>query len=336
MKLNGLFRDGAVIAADEPLYVFGTGDGHVRVEFLGRAAEADSEDGEWIVTLPPTEPGGPFTMDVIFPDERVTVRDLYAGRVYLVAGQSNAEFRLSESNTPPDEYEDDPLLRNYFVDRPWGEGDPLSSENGWYRAKADEVGDWTAIGYLTGRRIRRAVGGAVGIVSCYQGASVIEAWLPEKDAKEFRLSDEDLYEDHTLDLFASFNQDGKIYREMLSGVSKFSFTGVVWYQGESDSTVPEANIYDRELARFIETVRRDGKNDRLPFAVVQIADADYRKTFDPDGWIGIQKAQERAARDVPRVSLVVSRDISETVNLHPVTKTLLCDRIAGALVAFEK
>ena len=332
MKLHTLFSDHIVFAENLPIRLFGTGDGCVKVSFLGETAAACSSQGSWEVELAAREAGGPYEIELDLNDEKKVLTDVYVGNVYLIAGQSNAEFPLSESNTSAEIYKNDPLFRNYFVSRPWIELEALSSKDGWQQAKKETVGAWSAIGYLARNSIRTATGKAIGLISCYQGASVIESWLPRDIADGIRLPDSESYIDHYYPDFAAWNSNGVIFETMLKTVMPFSVNGVVWYQGESDTTVQEAAIYDRSLELLFGCVRDMQRNPSLPFAVVQIADYDYRKEYDPDGWKGIQLAQERAAQKDGLVKLVKCADICESSMIHPVTKNALAERIAFALL----
>ena len=332
MKLAPVFSDHVVFAEGKPVRVFGEGSGTVSVSFLGMTVTAEPSRGKWCVELPAFPAGGPYTMEISEDGETVTLGDVYVGRVFYVMGQSNVEFRLSESNTPKEYYETDPLLRNFFVDRPWDKDDPFHSSDGWRTAKEEEAGNWSAIGYLTARIVRRELGCAVGIVCCYKGASVIESWLPKETAERYRLPDECLYEDHYLDIFKDFNGNGEIYGKMLTKVTPFAPSALIWYQGESDSTVEEAAVYGDGIRVFFDEFRRLVGDEKLPVAMVQIADCEYRKQVLPDGWIAIQNVQREVAEGDGRITLIVSRDVCESDNMHPATKTLLSERIAEALL----
>ncbi|MBQ3868824.1 MAG: hypothetical protein II789_09840 [Clostridia bacterium] len=361
MEICELFRDNMVLAAGLPVRVSGRGNGKVKIEFRGEKREWEvgyADDSDWIVEMPAGEAGGPYEMRITLEGGRsgegrlnegqlsegqlnegqlnegqtLVLRDVYVGSVYLLAGQSNAEFRLSESTTPANEYKDDPLLRNYFVDRPWIAEDVFAPGSGWMPARTHEIDRWSALAYLVGQGMRRRTNEPVGIISCFQGASVIEAWLPRADAERFRLPDPDVYIDHWYPDFAAWNGNATIYERMLTRVARFPVSGVIWYQGESDTSVAEASIYDAELACFAGEVRHLQQNPCLRFAVVQIADYDHRADNDPAGWKGIQDAQARAAEADNYSVLVPSRDVCESACIHPPTKSLLAERIVDALL----
>ncbi|MBO4868461.1 MAG: hypothetical protein J5585_01980 [Clostridia bacterium] len=332
MKLDPIFSDGVIFAENRPVRVFGEGDGPVTVRLCGAEKTVMPQDGRWLAELPAMSAGGPYTLTVCCGGERAVINDVYVGIVYLLAGQSNAEFTLGESSEPESNYECDPLLRNHFVKRPWLDPDVFGADDGWRAARADTVARWSAIAYLAGRETRRLTGKAVGVVSCYQGASVIESWLPKNVADGFRLADSELMIDHYYKDYSTWNGNGVIYEKMLSPLAPFSFCGVIWYQGESDTSVPEGRIYDAELCRFMRTVRSDFMDPGLRFAVIQIADYDQRREYDPEGWKIIQRAQALAVDADGLSSLVVSADVCESTCIHPTHKTELSVRAAKALL----
>ena len=141
--------------------MFGTGCGDITINLDGECVKAVCRGGKWIAELPAKKAGGPYELTVCADGEKTVVKNVYTGRVYLLAGQSNAEFQLCQSNTDPALYEDDGLLRNYHVVRPWCVPDVFPADAGWRAAEKDGVGSWSALGYLTGRKIRKTEGGRI-------------------------------------------------------------------------------------------------------------------------------------------------------------------------------
>ena len=331
MKLDSLFTDNIIFAENRQIRVFGESDGEITVRFRDSEVTVVPDNGKWIAKLPAAEAGGPYELEVCGDGERVILKNVYVGRVYLVAGQSNAEFQLCSSNEPESGYETDPLLRNYYIARPWYDPDPCKTGDGWLTAKKENVGAWSAIAYLAGRETRRITGKAVGVITCAQGASIIESWLPSDIADKYKLDESLLMIDHTYPDYAAFNKAGVIYEKMLSKILPFSYNGVIWYQGESDTTVAEGDIYDKELASLMRVIREAQDCPSLPFAIIQIADYDGRKEYDPEGWRAIQDAQERAADKDAHATLIISKDVCESECIHPIHKTELSVRAAKAL-----
>ena len=104
LKAGEPFRDGMVLAKDKPVNVFGEGRGRVVVKVAGKKATAKARDGKWEAVLPQMEAGGPYTMTIRSKGDKVVFEDVYVGRVIVLAGQSNIQFKLRESSTPESEW----------------------------------------------------------------------------------------------------------------------------------------------------------------------------------------------------------------------------------------
>ena len=327
MRLDALFSDHMVLQARKPIRVFGEGAGRASVCLDGDFADTESSGPFWCATLPARDEGGPYDLTVSLDGEETVLRDVYVGDVYLLAGQSNMQFKLRESSCPEDQWVEWPLLRGFSLARPEA-GEPYAPEDGWQVCSRDKAGDFSAIGYHLGEMTR--AGRAVGLIICYQGASVIESWLPEGAAASLGISVplEDRHVDHTWPEYTVWNQDGYLYRHMFRKLPPLSLSAVIWYQGESDTTEAEARVYDRELECLVRTWRGDLGDSSLPFVIVQIAD--YQPRSD-EGWRALQRAQQRVAADIPFAALVRSADICESDNIHPATKSRLAALIADVL-----
>ncbi|MBQ8885129.1 MAG: hypothetical protein IJY62_01975 [Clostridia bacterium] len=331
MKLAPIFTDHAVFPANKPVRIYGEGVGTVTVS-LGNTCVSTEANGRWLVTFPPLPHGGPFALVVTCGNETVVLKDIYLGEVYLLSGQSNMEFKLHESTRPQAEYKSDEKIRLFTSDRAWRNKEHFRSRDGWLLCDKETAGHWTAIGYELAHCIREKRDVAIGLIACYQEASVIEAWLPEAIANspEFFLNPEAKHWDHHAPAFEDWNSAGKLYNSLFLQIAPFAVTRVIWYQGESDSTVAEAEIYDRELIALMGVWRQELFDETLPVTVIQLADA--KACYYPDGWKAIQEAQLRAVKQDPLATLIVSRDVCESdIGLHPPTKKLLARRIADSL-----
>ncbi len=327
--LDPLFSDGVTFAEGKPMRVFGRGDGEVTVRIAGRTASARAADGRWCVEFPrPPAADCTYEMTVTHGDEVKTVRDVRVGEVWLIAGQSNMQFKLKDESGYPGNAVDDPGVAWHVSDRPEA-GERFAASNGWQKAAGGVTGDWSAIGWLFARARRRIAGKRVGVVGCYQGASTIQAWLPAEvaDAPRFRLAPEELHGDHKAPKYF-WNKAEFLYRRTFLPLAPFSFTGVVWYQGESNTGPGEGRIYADLLAEMIATWRRDLRDADLPFLIVGIADFSWR---DDPAWRAIQRAQEGMPLRCRRVVTVpCNARPQERDQIHPPTKGELAERLAAA------
>lgn len=329
LKLDRLFTSHMVFAANLPIRVFGEGEGVAEVIFAQYRQTVVPTNGKWLVEFPPMSYGGPYALTLRTEEDTVTLDDIYVGEVLLCAGQSNIQMMLSQVTQPEDGAKPNKKLRFFDAGR-FEENARFTPEDGWIVSDAENSPHWSALGFLTGSKLCEGKGVAVGIVGCYQGASMIESWVPAGTYQRAGIAvpDELKYPDYDHPVFAQWNRDGRLYDGFLSKLMPFSFSAVVWYQGESNCSTAGGAAYSAMLALLIDCWRVSFRNDRLPFVIVQIADYIDR---DTDGWHAIQQAQWDVQFKRENVKTVISADVCETDDIHPPTKHLLADRIVGAL-----
>lgn len=331
MKLNNIFSSHMVFAKGKPVRIYGEGKGSAKITFAGTTKTVESDSDKWLVEFPAMDFGGPYDLVAEFENETVSLCDIYIGKVFLMAGQSNMQFKISESTYDPKEHECSDLVRFYCTDRK-EKSERFTPVDGWVKCTKENAKDFSCIGYIVSQIISKRDGIAVGIVCCYQGASVIESWLPEGTYEKLgiQMPIEEKHIVHTEPLFIAWNHDGDLYNYAFSQVVPFSFSAVAWYQGESDASPSEAKVYDTALCGLIDLWRDDLGDKELNFVIVQIADFE-KEMSEGEGWAGIQAAQERAAAKRDHTYLVVSKDVCDTKNIHPADKNILSERIAAIL-----
>lgn len=331
MQLNQIFCDHMVLQANQPVCIFGEGEGNASVEIDGMTGSAVSDSGKWLIRLPEHSYGGPFTMKVVLNGNEQTLNDIYFGDVILVAGQSNVQMKLKLTNTSKEKYVDNPLLRLFSLKR-LEDGEYFFPEDGWVAAEKQSVGNWSALGYLMGNIISEKSGHAVGIIACYQGASMIQSWLPEGilNGTECDIAAEQRSGHMRRQQYMAWNHDGQLYKEMFLKLVPFSLKTVVWYQGEANSHPPEntTEIYRGMLSRLIGRWRKDLMNPELPFIVIQLANYIHS---DAEGWKAVQQAQVKIADIMQNVHSVICADICEDNDIHPPTKLPLAQRIVKVI-----
>ncbi len=331
MKFAQLFCDGLIVQANKPFRVFGEGEGHGSVTWQGVTKEICGKDGKWLAEFDPMPYGGPYTLDAELDGEKYTINDIYVGEVILFSGQSNIQFRMNAEATPPALYQADDMLRIFVCER-MEAGELILPSDGWVKAHPDNIGGWSALAHLVGKELRKCGCPAVGVVACAQGASVIQSWLPRDVfvGSELELPFEVLFSDHHNKVFQLWNRYGTLYDFMLSRLIPYSFGAVVWYQGESNSSVAEGEIYDKLLSCLITTWRQRFIASELPFIVVQIADY-FEEKDRIKAWKLVQQKQDLISNPVSGVVTVRSGDICETNDIHPRTKSRLAKRIVDTM-----
>lgn len=127
-------------------------------------------------------------------------------------------------------------------------------------------------------------------------------------------------------------QPSTLFNGMISPLAPFAIAGVVWYQGESNADTEMAGEYAPLLRLMMSNWRQAFGRPELPFVVVQLAN--YREPSEQPqhtGWSVVREAQRLVAKEDAHVELVVTIDRGETVDIHPLRKKDVAERVVMAL-----
>lgn len=128
-----------------------------------------------------------------------------------------------------------------------------------------------------------------------------------------------------------------LYNAVLYPLAPYGLSGVVWYQGESNTGNPAP--YGDYLKKMMGCWRDRWQDQEMPFVIVQLANHDGRQqTGFPSplvpqtapvnsGWAALREAQRLTAKNDPRAELAVINDLGETVDIHPLRKKEVAERI---------
>lgn len=323
INLNPIFKDNMIMQANKPVRFFGQGEGKVSVFFNGVRKEAISS-GEWLIEFDSVNYGGPYRIEITLDDNLAVLDNVYFGDVYLLGGQSNMQFKLHESSEKPENYKGNKNVRLFTVDR-MEDGEFFKTSDGWVELTLESAPHFSAIGYYVAQELATD-DRKIGLIACYQGASVIQSWMSKDVAlvPEFKI--ENRFADHVW--FPIWNDDGVLYENMLAKIMPYSMADVLWYQGESNASVDEANIYLDFLRALIMNWRRDFKDENLGFIIIQLADHLDRAGY---AWSKIQEQQLLAQDEIDNVKTVICRDVCDNIDIHPKEKDILSKRIADLL-----
>jgi len=188
LKVFESFTDHAVLQrdVDHPMWGWATPKKVVKVAFGEQrlSVKADAE-GRWDVLLPPTPAGGPHRITVMSGKEAILLKDVYFGDVYLLSGQSNMEWRLTQSD--PDGVRAkaiaDPMIRELKVKKSYDgvprEHLPVDENfNGeWMVGDQDGIGNFSGVGSYFAHYLRKQVDVPIGLLHASWGGSRIEPWM---------------------------------------------------------------------------------------------------------------------------------------------------------------
>ncbi len=323
VQINSIFTSNMILQANAPARFFGTGKGTVAITLNGVRKEVVS-NSEWLIEFDPFDYGGPYDILVELDKIFFTLKNVYFGDVILLGGQSNMQFKLWESSEAKENYKSNDNVRLFTVDRMEG-GEAFSSRDGWVPLSLENAPNFSAIGYYVAQGLAKTER-KIGLIACYQGASVIQSWMPKYVALVPKFKIENRFADH--EWYPIWNDDGVLWENMIEKIIPFSLGTVLWYQGESNASVAEADIYLEFLKDMIFAWRKCFKNENMRFIVIQLADHLDRAGY---AWSKIQNEQLRAQNEIPFVNTVICRDVCDNIDIHPKEKDILSKRIVDIL-----
>jgi len=128
--------------------------------------------------------------------------------------------------------------------------------------------------------------------------------------------------------FVKYKQPLGFYNAMLAPLLNLSIKGVIWYQGESNTDRPEE--YADLFPAMIRDWRKQWGIGDFPFLFVQLAN--YMQTQEKPAeskWAETRDAQLQALNE-PNTAMVVTIDIGEWNDIHPLDKKTVGQRLALA------
>ena len=197
LKLPMIVSDGMVLQRGKPIALWGwadRGEG-VRVrlskgaDILAEVEAFADESGAWRATLPPRDAARGLALSVSSAEERVTLKDVLIGEVWIAGGQSNMEYWLhfDAEKQAALERPENPDIRFFDYPEVSFEGEleryDYSDFGFWRRCDRDNLPWFSAVGYYFAERLQAALGVPVGIVGCNWGGTRASCWMDEGDLR---------------------------------------------------------------------------------------------------------------------------------------------------------
>jgi len=117
----------------------------------------------------------------------------------------------------------------------------------------------------------------------------------------------------------AYNVNGGLYNGMIHPLKKYDFAGVIWYQGESNTS--RADEYEGLLTKLIANWRELFERSEMPVLICQLPN--YMDKYDhptDSDWARLREAQFKVAQKVPYTALAVCYNTGEYNDIHPLNK----------------
>ncbi len=330
LELPRVISDGAIFQRNKKIPIWGrghTGD-RIEVKFKDQTKTTTVINGNWYLELDPEPHGGPYKLQIKGLKDKIVLTDIYIGEVFLVAGQSNAEWMVQDSFGKEDTTKNllsqsknkELILRYFSPQQILALTENFTTNGAWYPPDEEQIGYSSAIGTFFLEELLELNddldGVPIGLVTLAYGGSTIELFMPSSVIIDCYAPRE-----HTDPIISGF------WNGFMDSVSPTQFKAVLYYQGEN--SVQLRYEYEWMLRNFIEAMRIEFDNKDLPFILVQLAG--YGQSYnDGDTWPIIREIQDRTTNTLPNVGLVTAIDLADENpwEIHPRNKKPIGVRLA--------
>jgi len=352
--LHSSLQNGMVIQQNRPFRIWGRSLAGVKVTAAPGWTDRTystivPEGGYWTLDVPvPAAPAdnAPQSITVSTTLQTETLSDLLIGEVWLLGGQSNMAFSMTQTDNAQAEIAaaDYPLIRYYATSPQGAESEQYDWRNRtepyytWYKTTPETVGRQSAVGYYFGRMLHETLGVPIGLVNTSNGGATAQAYTP-LSALESSATLKATYVDPFAGHPNVLVRPAELYNSMVHPLHPLSIRGVCWYQGEGNwdtyATYPEL------MRTLIGSWRRGFGQADLSFYYVQIAawgfggptgEQEFFYSNGPykahSGYFYLREAQARTRDEVEHTGMAVTMDVGDPEDIHPIWKRPVGERLA--------
>ena len=328
-----VFADGMILQQQTEAAIWGTAKPNSKVVITttwskSKTVVNSDADGKWTARLSTPVAGGPY--EITFNDgEKLTLKNVLIGEVWICSGQSNMEMPLKGFEAQPVADAADAIF-SAKVSQPirvcmlkktvaYEVNDECQAK--WLEHSPSQIGDASATAYFFAKRLQETLDIPVGVVVVAVGGSPIEAWMNEGVLRKGFEGEFDFahLKNKKRTRGKAHHDPCVLYNGMLHSVAGYTAKGFVWYQGCAN--VADPNQYRRLQPAFVQMLRSEWQNENMPFYYTQLAP---HKSNTPDMmWI-----QALNTYEIPNSAMATTHDLGDYTCIHPANKKDLGDRLA--------
>lgn len=341
VRLPSLLGDNMVLQQQTSVKLWGKSDPGAQVRITpswdGKTVRCKADPQGCWTAMVETPKGCHTPYEIVFDDgEKVVLKNVLIGEVWLASGQSNMEQTLYGYGECPVENAADEIInaaseksiRMFNVTRTRSYEPQEECGGEWLVPSMETAPVFSAAAWFFAKSLTRALNVPVGVVTAAAGGSMIESWMDKATLEGYP----DIPTDREgIEKMAEWLRPLGLYNAMFHPVRHFTFKGILWYQGCSN--VGKHDTYAERMADMVSLWRRDLGQGDIPFYYVELAP--FAHDDDPDGVRGalLREAQFRAQSLIPNSAMVPTNDLVEpyeVYNVHPRGKDKVGRRLSYA------
>ncbi len=294
--------------------------------------------GKWEIKVPTPPAGGPYEVSISNAGQKITIKNVLIGEVWVCSGQSNMEMPLKGFERQPvlnsdkiiADAQNHPDIHLFNVPGSVSHLPMSDCAGSWKVSDTATSPDFSAVAYQYARVLNDKLHVPIGVITSYWGGTAIQSWMSEKNVKRFPEAELSARPD----TLTNPNTDGErtaaiLFNAMIYPLSKYTIKGFIWYQGEANVEHPA--LYKKLLPAMIEEWRSLWGLGTLPFYYVQIAPYGY---YAPNSAL-LREAQLQALPEIDNAGMAVTLDIGKERYIHPPDKTTVAERLSRWALAQE-
>ena len=221
IKLPRLISDGMVLQRSDTTKIWGWASPKekIKLSFRQKTYETTADQsGNWFIKLPPQAAGGPYEM-TFTASNKVTLKDILFGDVWICSGQSNMELPLDRLiDQYPKEIKEAnyPQIRQFLVPDEYNfkSAQQDVSAGAWKTATAENILDFSGVAYFFALDLHKKHRVPIGLINTALGGSPAQAWISESAIKNFPEYDQELQRFKDDNLIKTIEQKDKSASEL--------------------------------------------------------------------------------------------------------------------------
>ncbi len=308
-KLYETYASGMLFKQNEEAVLAGTAERGSKITaeiknssgvIIANGEETTADDGVFNVKF--HAPAGSFEEYTITlfenGQEFDKLENIVFGELWLASGQSNMDMPLVQSSLGKEMQANGKKLSKwirlcYVPVSPEYNGStekipylPQDDIKGcrWYNGEDNSVYGFSAVGAFFAERLFENFSMPLGVVQSSLGGSTIRSWLSREDIDSSDVADILLengdyiskknWDENNMNMYADMSAN---YNKKIHPLKNFHFSGMIWYQGESDAH-SDYGDYSKQLELLQKSYSKlFGFDGNLPLILTQLASYTYSK-----------------------------------------------------------